>query len=662
MSDEKIKNEKDDVRIGVFVCECGVNIGGVVNCHEVADYAATLPNVKCVKVNKFTCADSGQAEIQKHIAEYDLNRVVVATCTPPTHEPTFRECCKEAGVNPYLFEFVNIRDQCSWIHMWDKDRATEKAKDLVRMGVARSRLLEPQEDSFVPVDKNALVIGAGVAGMQAALDLGDMGYKTFLVESEPSIGGRMARFDKVFPTNDCSICILGPKMVEVGRNANVEIMSYSEVVDVDGYVGNFDVTVLHKPRYVNTDLCTGCGACSAKCPVEVPYDFNEDFGTRHAIYVPFPQAVPLRAVLDKDNCIECGACEKACEANAIDHEQKPAYSKIKVGVIVVAVGFSTYDPEPNNDYGYGIYDNVITAMEFERLLNAAGPTGGHVVRSSDCVEPMRVGFINCVGSRDARTNIYCSGVCCMYTLKNAQLLKEKRPETEHTIMYMDIRTPFRGYEEFYNRARSLGVNFVRGKPVEVTEEDNGNLVVRVEDTLKKEILNLEFDLLVLGTGVVAHEGIEKLAKILKLPRASDRFLMELHPKLGPVDSTADGVFLAGACSGPKDIPYAVSQGSACAGRAARLLATGRAPIPGITAVVNKEKCVSCGICVDMCPYNAISISDEDGLAEVTAAICKGCGTCAAACPSGAMEQRHFKSNQIMAQIRNVMSIEDAQGA
>jgi len=651
--------ENEEKRVGVFVCECGVNIGGVVNTRAVADYIGTLPGVKVTSVNKFTCSDSGQADIQSKIKEHNLNRVVVAACSPKTHEPTFRACIEQMGLNQYFLEFVNIRDHCSWIHMWEKEKATEKAKDLIRMGVERSKLLEPLQASEVPVTDKALVIGAGVAGMQSALDLADMGFQVYLVEKEPSIGGRMARFDKVFPTNDCSICILGPKMVEVARNKNIKIMSYSEVKAVDGYVGNFNVKVEHKPRYLDVAKCTGCAKCSEVCPVEVPYDFNEGMGTRKAIFVPFPQAVPLRALIDKENCINCKACAKACASGAINYDMQTSYTDLNVGVIIGAVGFKTYDPEPRHDFGYGLYDNIITAMEFERLLNAAGPTGGHVVRPSDCKEPIRVGFVNCVGSRDKNTNIYCSGVCCMYTIKNAQLLKEKRPETDHTVMYIDIRTPFRAYEESYNRSRNLGVKFLRGRPVEVKEDPvTKNIKVRVEDTLAGEIRNLEFDLLVLATGIVPNEGIGQIQQLLKLSKAADGLLMEAHPKLKPVDTTIDGVFLAGCASGPKDIPYAVSQGSACAGRATILLKNKKAITEGITAVVNPDVCVGCQVCVSMCPFQAIKFEAKDNKANVVKALCKGCGTCVAACPTGALEQSHFKNNQILAQVKNVFRFEE----
>ncbi|MDW7775224.1 MAG: CoB--CoM heterodisulfide reductase iron-sulfur subunit A family protein [Methanosarcinales archaeon] len=657
MTQQKAVTEQlqaEEPRIGAFICECGVNIGGAVDCQAVADYIGTLPNVTTAVVNKYTCSDAGQAEIKNAIKELDLNRVLVASCTPKTHEPIFRACVEEAGLNPYLFEFVNIREHCSWIHMWEKEDATRKAKELVRMGVARAALLEPLQSSEVPVTNKALVIGAGVTGMQAALDIADMGFQVYLVEQGPSIGGKMAQLDKTFPTNDCSICILGPKMVEVARNKNIDIMSYSEVEEVDGYVGNFKVKVKHKPRYLNINECTGCGLCTEKCPVEVPYtEFNEGIGTRKAIYVPFPQAVPLRALVDKTVCIDCGACIKACERGAIDMDQQETFSELDVGVIVVAVGYDVYNPEPKHEYGFGLYDNVITTMEFERLINASGPTMGKVVRPSDVKPPKRIGFVQCVGSRDKNSNIYCSSFCCMASLKNAQLIKEKYPDTEVYIMYMDMRTPFRMYEEFYNRARDSGIKFVRGKPAEVSETEDKNIIARVEDTLTGDIMNLELDLMVLSVGAVPNKGTEKVRQILKVSRAADGFMMEAHPKLKPVDTTLDGIFIGGMTQGPKDIPYSISQGSACAARATRFLAQGKALTEGITVKVDEDICVSCGICVPMCPFQALGM--EGGKLNIITALCKGCGTCVVACPTGALQQSHFKNEQLLAQVRNVFA-------
>ncbi|WP_406662057.1 CoB--CoM heterodisulfide reductase iron-sulfur subunit A family protein [Methanolobus sp. ZRKC3] len=647
-------NRPDEPRIGVFTCECGVNIGGVVNCQEVADYVGTLPNVARSSVNKYTCSDSGQSEIKQAIKDHNLNRVIVAACTPKTHEPIFRACVEEAGLNPYLFEFVNIREHCSWIHMQEKDKATQKASELVRMGVARAAQLEPLESNEVPVTDAALVIGAGVAGMQAALDIADMGHKVYLVEKNPSIGGKMAQLDKTFPTNDCSICILGPKMVEVARNKNIELMTYSEIDEVDGYVGNFKAKVRHKARHIDTDTCTGCGLCVQKCPIEIPdVEFNEGIGTRKAIYVPFPQAVPLRAVVDRSVCIDCGACIKACSSKSIDMEQEDTFSELDVGVIVVTAGFDVYDPEPTNDYGYGLYDNVITGMELERLINASGPTMGKLVRPSDVTPPKRVGFIQCVGSRDKNRNRYCSSFCCMYALKDAQLIREKYPDSEVYIMYMDMRTPFRNYEEFYDRARDMGIKFIRGKPGKVTEKDDGTVVARVEDTLTNDVINLDLDLLVLSVGAVSSDSTERIRQILKVSRAADGFMMESHPKLKPVDTTLDGIFIGGVTQGPKDIPYSVSQGSACAARATRYLAQGRAITEGITVDVNDDICVGCEICVPMCPFQALSM--EGGRLNIIKALCKGCGTCAVACPTGALQQSHFKNDQLLAQVKSVFT-------
>jgi heterodisulfide reductase subunit A len=392
----------EEPRIGVYVCHCGVNIGGVVDCKAVAEFAKTLKNVVVARDYKYMCADPGQEMIKKDIKEYSLNRVVVAACSPRLHEPTFRRCVAEAGLNPFLFEFANIREHCSWVHMHEPEKATEKAKDLVRMAVAKARLLEPLEFIKVGVTKRALVIGGGVAGIQAALDLADMGFETILVEKSPSVGGRMAQLDKTFPTNDCSICILAPKMVDVAKHPNVKLYAYSEVVDVQGYIGNFKVKIMKKPRYVDETKCTGCGQCAEVCPIEVPNEFDMGLGMRKAIYKPFPQAVPSKYTIDKEHCIECGLCAKVCGPNAIDFNQKPEFIEVEVGTIICAIGYDPFDPTVREEYGYGVYDNVITALELERMINASGPTGGKVIRLSDGKKPKRIAFIQCVGSRDAK--------------------------------------------------------------------------------------------------------------------------------------------------------------------------------------------------------------------------------------------------------------------
>nr|WP_048060534.1 CoB--CoM heterodisulfide reductase iron-sulfur subunit A family protein [Methanothermus fervidus] len=644
------EKKSEEPRVGVYICHCGVNIAGVIDVKAVREYAETLPNVVVARDYKYYCSDPGQEEIQRDIKELGVNRVVVAACSPRLHEPTFRRCVEEAGLNPFLFEFANIREQDSWVHMDDPEAATEKAKDLVRMAVAKARLLEPLEFEKVPVTRKAMVIGGGVAGIQAALDLADMGYKVYLVEKKPTIGGRMAQLDKTFPTLDCSICILAPKMVDVGKHENIELISYAEVKKVDGYVGNFKVTVEKKPRYVDEDLCTGCGSCIEVCPIEVPNYFDEGMGMSKAIYIPFPQAVPLCATINKDYCIECNLCDQVCERGAIKHDQKPEEIELEVGTIIVATGYDPYDPSEKYEYGYGVYDNVITSIELERLINASGPTEGKVVRPSDGKKPKRVAFIHCVGSRDEKVgNPYCSRVCCMYAMKNAQLIKEKKPDTEITCYYMDIRAFGKGFEEFYKRSQEkYGIKFIRGRPAEIIENPDKTLTIRAEDTLLGKTTEYTYDLVVLCVGLVPPEGIEELRQTLGLSKSPDGFFMEAHPKLRPVDTHTDGIYLAGVAQGPKDIPDAVAQASGAASRAAIPMSKGEVLIEPIVATVNEDICGGCGVCVELCPFGAIEL--KEGKAHVTVALCKGCGTCAAACPSGAMDQKHFRTQQIMAQI------------
>ena len=644
----------EEVRVGVFVCHCGVNVGGVVDCPEVAEYAKTLPNVEFATDYKYMCSDPGQGMIQDAIKEHNLNRVVVAACSPRLHEPTFRRCVEEAGLNKFLFEFANLREQDSWVHMNQPEEATEKAKDLTRMAVAKARLLEPLEASKVAVEKKCLVIGGGVTGIQSALDLGDMGFETYLVERNPTVGGRMGQLDKTFPTLDCSMCILAPKMVDCSKHENINLLTYSEVKEVDGYIGNFDVTVERKARYVIEDDCTGCGQCQEICPIEIPNYYDEGVGMVKAIYIPFPQAVPLVATIDKDYCIDCGLCETVCGPDAIDRNQEPEEIVLRVGTIIAATGYDPYDPTAKYEYGYGRYSNVITGLEIERLINASGPTAGHVVRPSDGATPKRVAFIHCVGSRDEQIGkAYCSRVCCMYSMKNAQLCIDHEPDTEVTCYYMDIRSFGKGYEEFYkNSQEKYGIEFLRGRPAEIIENEDLSLTIRAEDTLLGKITEYTYDMVVLSVGLEPPAGSNELRQTLGLSRTSDGFYMEAHPKLRPVDTLTDGVYIAGVAQGPKDIPDSVAQGSAAASRAAIPMAKGEVEIEPITASTDETVCGACEVCVELCPFGAVSIEGEgdEKHAAINVALCKGCGTCVGACPSGAMNQNHFKTEQIMAQI------------
>jgi heterodisulfide reductase subunit A len=646
----------EEIRIGVFVCHCGLNIAGSVNCKEVSEYASTLPHVVLSEHNLYTCSDPGQERIREGIMEHNLNRVVVASCTPRLHEPTFRKTCEEAGLNKYLFEMANIREHCSWVHLHEPKKATEKAKDLVHMAVARAALLKPKEELVVPVARQALVIGGGVAGIQAALDLADTGYKVYLIEKSPSIGGKMAQLDKTFPTMDCSICILAPKMSDVGRHPNIELLTNSEVVKVGGYIGNFKVTVHKKPRYV-TKECTACGDCVDVCPVEVPNEFEVGLTWRKAIHTPFAQAVPAVYLIDEDSCIglgdnTCAKCKDVCGPDAINFNDKPEDIELDVGTIIVATGMDVYDPVVLPEYGYLKAPNTITSMEFERLINAGGPTGGHLVRPSDMQVPKTVAFVQCVGSRAKKKgNPYCSNVCCMNTIKDALLIKEHWPDTKIYVFYIDIRAFGKSFEDLFRRAKAAGVIFVRGLPAEIIEDKKShNLWLIGENTLEKKIYKVNVEMAILAVGLRPSDDSNKIMRLLRLSKTSDGFFMEAHPKLKPVDTPTRGVFLAGCAESPKDIKDSVTQASAAAARAGILMAKGSVTIEAITPVVSAEKCIGCGMCTRVCPYHAITVNKERKKAEVIEAACSGCGACGAECPVGAIEMSHFTDEQIYAQI------------
>jgi len=662
-------------RIGVYICHCGSNIAGIVDCEKVTEFAGGLDSVVVARAYKYMCSDPGQNLIKDDIKEHGLNRVVVASCSPRMHEPTFRRACQDAGLNQYLFEMANIREHCSWVHT-DKQMATEKAKALVSAAVRRVYYQEPLETKEVPVNPNVLVVGGGIAGIQAALEVADSEHKVYLVEKDPSIGGHMAMFDKTFPTLDCAACILTPKMTTVGQHPYIQLMTYSEVEDVSGYVGNFKVKIRKKAKYIDEEKCTGCGQCQELCPISVPSEFDCGLGKRKAIYIPFPYAVPNKAVIDPVKCSHlkglaegkdvCRICEKGiekkglpgCEADAIDFKQKDEIVEVEVGNIIVATGFQQFDPSVIYQYGYGRYDNILTGLEFERMSNASGPTNGEVLLA-DGRKPESIAILHCVGSRDENYHKYCSRVCCMYSLKYSHLLKEKIPEAAVYQLYIDMRCAGSGYEEFYERLQEEGVNFVRGRAGEITNiaerpEEEGRLIVICEDTLVRRKRRLPVDMVIMSCALEPRADADQIAKTFSLSRKADGFFLEKHPKLDPVATMTDGVFVVGCCQSPKDIPDTVAQASAAASRALAMISKGKVEIEAATAVVDEELCAGCKICVDLCPYTAISFDEEKKVSRINEAVCKGCGVCVAACPSGAITGRHFTSEQIMAEIEGVL--------
>ena len=654
---------EEETRIGVFVCDCGMNIAGSVDCEAVKDAAAGIPGVVVAMRNKYTCSDPGQEEIKRNIKEHKLNRIVVASCSPRMHESTFRKCISQAGLNPYLLEMANIREHCSWVHLHDKPAATAKASDIVKIAVAKARLLQPILETYIPVTDAALVIGGGVAGIQAALDLADAGHKVYLVEKQPSIGGIMARLDKTFPTMDCSICVLGPKMMDAGKHPNIELIANSDIVRVSGYIGNYTVEINKRARHVDETECNSCGKCAEVCPVIVPDEFQQGFSSRRAAYIPFPQAVPPAYVIDMKNClgnnpIRCNKCVEACEKKCIDLHMADQNIEVKVGTIIVCTGMDVYDPTALDEYGYTRYENVITTMEFERLICGGGPTEGQLLRPSDRQVPHRIGFVQCVGSRTAnRGNPYCSNVCCMNTIKDSLLIKEHHPDSEIYVFYMDIRAYGKGFEDLYRRSKEEGVHFVRGFPGEIKEDPaTRNVKVRVENTTTCLVEEYDLDMLVLSVGLEPESELKKLTNLLNVSLTSDGFLMEAHPKLRPVDAPTPGIFFAGSVESPKDIKDSVTQASAAVSRSSIILNSDVIHADGVKAVVDNEKCTSCGVCARICPYNAIEvdIKAKSGARVITAA-CAGCGACSAECRFDAVAIRHFEDEQILSQISSALA-------
>ncbi len=664
-------------RVGVFICWCGENIARNVDVKAVAARVRSLAGVACAVDHKYMCSEPGQTMLRETVATEKLDAVVVASCSPHMHLRTFRNAARTAGLNPYLLEMANIREQCSWVHH-DRERATGKAFDLVRLAVAKARRNEPLEPIRVPVTRRALVIGGGVAGIQAALDIAEGGHEVVIVEREPSIGGKMAGLSETFPTLDCSQCILTPRMVEVGQHPRIRLYTWSEVEEVSGYIGKFTVTIRQKARYVDISKCTGCGECWNSCPIKKnPSEFDCGLGMRPAIYVPFPQAVPARPVIDRNACTKlrkggCGLCEKKCQTGAINYKDKDRLVNEEVGAIVVSTGFQLYNigkQQENGrvsgygEYGYGEYKDVIDSLQFERLVSASGPTGGVIRRPSDGQIPKQVVFLSCVGSRDDAKGLpYCSKICCMYTAKHAMLYKHKVQDGQAHVFYMDIRAGGKNYEEFVRRAIELdGARYYRGRVSKIYEQ-SGKLVVRGADTLAGAPVTIEADLVVLATAVLPARGVQELAQKLNISYDQFGFLLESHPKLRPVETNAAGVMICGACQGPKDIPESVAQASAAAGKVLVMFGKDEITREPEIAHVDPSTCAGCFTCLRACPYGAIEKADARvpkgapprHVARVNAGLCMGCGTCVAVCPSksadlaGSSEQQVYSMLEALA--------------
>jgi len=655
----------EEIRTGVYICHCGFNIAGVVNVEEVAKYAATLPSVVISREYRYMCSDPGQDLIKNDIKELGINRVVVASCSPRMHEPTFRKAVEDGGLNPYLYEHANIREHCSWVHD-DKKLATNKAKDLVRAAVRRVYYHEPLVIKEAPLNPNVLVVGGGIAGMQAALDIANGQNKVYLVEKDPSIGGHMIQLDRTFPTLDCSECILTPKMSDVGHHPFIELLAYSEVEEVSGSIGNFKVKVRKKARHIDESKCIGCNVCEEKCPWKTDSEFEMGLAKRKAVYIPFAQAIPHLAVVDPELCAyiksdgkKCGACIKFCEAQAITPEtllkQTDQIVEFDVGTIIVATGYDQFDPSVIPQYGYGKYDNVLTGLHFERMTCAAGPTGGKVLLK-DGREPERIAIVHCVGSRDQNYHEYCSRVCCMYGLKYAHLIKELTNADIYEF-YIDMRCFGEGYEEFYKRLSEEGVNFIRGKVAKITdqpltEEEKGKLIVVGEDTLLGRIVRVPVDMVILCSALEARSDAENVARLFNINRRADGFFLERHVKLDPVATPTDGIFIAGCCESPRDIPDTVAQAEATAAKALSLISKGTITLEAAISTVDETICHGCGRCEEICTFHAPKVTTKNGtlVSSINETLCKGCGACAVVCPTGAISIKHFTQDELLAQV------------
>jgi heterodisulfide reductase subunit A len=640
-------------RIGVYVCKCGPNIADKIDVDAVIDKAKGVEGVVTAKTHNLMCSADGLEFLKSEIKRGKLSRVVIAACTPKMYEQKFMRVCEETGLNPYLMQMTNIREQCAWVTP-DKSAATEKATSLVLAAINRVSLQEPLETKKIEIEPDVLVIGSGVAGLEASLSLSQKGRKVYLVEKNPCIGGMTARFEEVYPTMECAPCMLAPELQEVLQKENIETLTHSEVEQVVGSFGNFTATIRKKARYVSMEACIGCDACFEPCPVEIPNEYDEGLSTRKAIFVPMAGSLPNVPIIDKSSCKhlngeECKACQEACPFEAINFDDSDEVVEKSVGAVILATGASSLDPATLPRYGYGKFDNVISAMQLERLNASNGPTGGKIVLKNE-KEPESIAFIHCVGRKEKE---YCSGICCMYSIKLAHLLKAKLPNLKIYSFFSDICVPKKEYQKWYNEVISEGASFIRSNGTEIVGSESGKLIVECSgDPSGKE--KIAVDMVVLAPAVEPDPGAEKLAEIFDIALDDQGFFSEEHSLMKSFGTTLEGVFVAGNCQGPKDIGDAVAQGGAASSRIlSRLVPGQKLELETKVAEVDEDLCSGCKTCIPLCPYSSISWNEEKKVAFVDDTLCRGCGTCVAACPSGATRAKQFTKEQIFAEIRGV---------